>query len=116
MILADKIINERKRNAWSQEELADKLGVSRQAVSKWESAQSVPDIQRVIQMAQLFGVSTDYLLTGCATQLQDISHLHHVVQDAQEKLGAELLLRGPDGTARAPTDADLAAFLAALLA
>ena len=62
MILADKIINERKRNAWSQEELADKLGVSRQAVSKWESAQSVPDIQRVIQMAQLFGVSTDYLL------------------------------------------------------
>ena len=64
MILADKIINERKRNAWSQEELADKLGVSRQAVSKWESAQSVPDIQRVIQMAQLFGVSTDYLLTG----------------------------------------------------
>ena len=57
MILADKIINERKRNAWSQEELADKLGVSRQAVSKWESAQSVPDIQRVIQMAQMFGVT-----------------------------------------------------------
>ena len=62
MILADKIINERKRNGWSQEELAEKLSVSRQAVSKWESAQSVPDIQRVIQMAALFGVSTDYLL------------------------------------------------------
>lgn len=62
MILADKIINERKKNGWSQEELADKLSVSRQAVSKWESAQSVPDLQRVIQMAELFGVSTDYLL------------------------------------------------------
>lgn len=62
MILAYKIINERKKNGWSQEELADKLGVSRQAVSKWESAQSIPDLKRVIAMAQLFGVSTDYLL------------------------------------------------------
>ena len=43
MILADKIIEERKRNGWSQEELAEKLGVSRQSVSKWEGAQSVPD-------------------------------------------------------------------------
>lgn len=62
MILADKITEERKRNGWSQEELADKLGVSRQAVSKWESAGSVPDLQRIIQLAELFGVSTDYLL------------------------------------------------------
>ncbi len=62
MILADKIINERKKNGWSQEELADKLGVSRQAVSKWESAQSIPDLKRIIQMAQVFNVSTDYLL------------------------------------------------------
>ena len=62
MILADKITEERKRNGWSQEELAEKLGVSRQAVSKWESAGSVPDLQRVIQLAELFGVSTDYLL------------------------------------------------------
>lgn len=62
MILAEKITEERKKNGWSQEEMADKLGVSRQAVSKWESAQSIPDLQRVIQMAELFGVSTDYLL------------------------------------------------------
>lgn len=62
MILADKIINERKKNGWSQEELAEKLSVSRQAVSKWESAQSVPDLQRIIQMADLFGVTTDFLL------------------------------------------------------
>lgn len=62
MILADKITEERKRNGWSQEELAEKLGVSRQAVSKWESAGSVPDLQRIIQLADLFGVTTDYLL------------------------------------------------------
>ena len=61
MILADKIINERKKNGWSQEELAEKLSVSRQSVSKWEGAQSVPDLQKVIQMAELFGVSCDYL-------------------------------------------------------
>lgn len=62
MILADKIINERKKNGWSQEELAERLSVSRQSVSKWEGAQSVPDLQKVIQLAELFGVSTDYLL------------------------------------------------------
>ncbi len=62
MILADKITEERKKNGWSQEELAERLGVSRQAVSKWESAGSVPDLQKVIQLANLFGVSTDYLL------------------------------------------------------
>ena len=62
MILADKIIDLRKKNGWSQEELAEKLSVSRQAVSKWEGAQSVPDMARVLQMSELFGVSTDYLL------------------------------------------------------
>lgn len=62
MILADKIIEERKRNGWSQEELAEKLEVSRQSVSKWEGAQSIPDINRIIQMAEIFGLSTDYLL------------------------------------------------------
>lgn len=62
MILAEKIMEERKKNGWSQEELAEKLSVSRQAVSKWESAQSIPDLQRVIQLSELFGVSTDYLL------------------------------------------------------
>ena len=62
MILADKITEERKKNGWSQEELANQLGVSRQAVSKWESAGAVPDLQRILQLSELFGVSTDYLL------------------------------------------------------
>ena len=62
MILADKIILLRKRKGWSQEELAEQLGVTRQSVSKWEGAQSVPDIQKIIQMSEIFGVTTDYLL------------------------------------------------------
>ena len=62
MILADKIILLRKRKGWSQEELAEQLGVTRQSVSKWEGAQSVPDIPKIIQMSEIFGVTTDYLL------------------------------------------------------
>ncbi|MDO5324414.1 MAG: helix-turn-helix transcriptional regulator [Clostridia bacterium] len=62
MILADKIVQLRKKNGWSQEELAAQLNVSRQAVSKWEGAQSVPDLDRILQMSALFGVTTDYLL------------------------------------------------------
>lgn len=62
MLLADKIVTLRKRAGWSQEELAAQLGVSRQSVSKWEGAQSVPDMQKVVQMSRLFGVTIDYLL------------------------------------------------------
>ena len=62
MILADKIITLRKKAGWSQEELASQLGVTRQSVSKWEGAQSVPDLDKVVQMSRIFGVSTDYLL------------------------------------------------------
>ena len=62
MILADKIVENRKKNGWSQEELANKLGVSRQSVSKWESAQAVPDLKKILQLSELFGVSTDYLI------------------------------------------------------
>lgn len=72
MILADKIIEERKKNGWSQEELAEKLGVSRQSVSKWESAQSVPDLNRILNMSKIFGVSTDYLLKDEIDTVQKI--------------------------------------------
>ena len=62
MILADKIAELRKKNGWSQEELAGQLGVSRQSVSKWESASSIPDLDKILKMSEIFGVSTDYLL------------------------------------------------------
>lgn len=72
MILADKIINLRKKAGMSQEELAYQLGVSRQAVSKWEGAQSIPDINKIIDMSALFGVSTDYLLKD---EIEDVEYI-----------------------------------------
>ena len=71
MILADKIIKERKKNNWSQEELAEKMNVSRQAVSKWESAQATPDIEKILQLASLFGVTTDRRYGLCFDRYQD---------------------------------------------
>lgn len=62
MIFADKLIALRKKAGWSQEELAAQLNVTRQSVSKWEGAQSIPDIERILQLSRLFNVSTDFLL------------------------------------------------------
>lgn len=62
MILAEKVALLRKKKGWSQEELAEKLGISRQSVSKWESGSSIPDIDKIILLSRLFQVSTDYLL------------------------------------------------------
>lgn len=62
MILADKLIRLRKKNGWSKEELAEKMNVSRQAVSKWEGAQTIPDLEKILLLGELFGMTTDYLL------------------------------------------------------
>lgn len=62
MILADKILNLRTGLGLSQGELAEKLEVSRQSVSKWETGQSVPDLDKIIKLADLFGVSVDDLV------------------------------------------------------
>ena len=64
MNIADRIQYLRKQKGLSQEELADKIGVSRQAVSKWESEQSTPDLEKIIIMSDLFEVTTDYILKG----------------------------------------------------
>ncbi len=64
MNIADRIQHLRKSRGISQEELADKIGVSRQAVSKWESEQSVPDIERIILLSDYFETTTDFLLKG----------------------------------------------------
>ena len=64
MNMADRIQILRKSKGISQERLADKIGVSRQAISKWESEQSTPDIEKVILLSEFFDVTTDYLLKG----------------------------------------------------
>ena len=70
MNIADRIQILRKSKGISQEELADKIGVSRQSVSKWESEQSVPDIDKVIIMSDYFEVTTDYILKGIENEKQ----------------------------------------------
>lgn len=62
MILAEKIMKLRKQQGWSQEDLAIRLNVSRQSVSKWESGASIPDLNKILQLSELFSVSTDFLL------------------------------------------------------
>ena len=62
MKIGEKILNLRKARGWSQEELAEHIGVSRQAVSRWESDSAKPDADKIIAICDLFGVSADYLL------------------------------------------------------
>lgn len=62
MTLGEKLQKLRKSRSWTQEELAEKVGVSRQSLSKWESDGALPDTANVIVLADLFGVTTDYLL------------------------------------------------------
>lgn len=73
MIFADKLILLRKKAGWSQEELAEQMNVTRQSVSKWEGAQSVPDLDKMIRLSELFGVSTDYLLKD---EIEEIEQLN----------------------------------------
>lgn len=70
MNIADRIQHLRKGRGISQEELADLAGVSRQAVSKWESEQSMPDLDKIIILSEYFDVTTDYLLKGIETPKQ----------------------------------------------
>ena len=70
MNLSDRIQYLRKSRGISQEGLADQLGVSRQAVSKWESEQSMPDLDKIISMSDYFAVTTDYLLKGIEPVVQ----------------------------------------------
>lgn len=62
MNLAEKITKHRKQKGWSQEQLAEQLDISRQSVSKWESGASIPDLDRILRLSEIFKVSTDYLL------------------------------------------------------
>ena len=62
MKINEKIYTLRKKSGWSQDELADKLSVSRQSVSKWETGDSVPEIAKLLALAKIFSVTTDYLL------------------------------------------------------
>ncbi len=62
MIIADKLYKLRMAGGLSQEELAEKMNVSRQSVSKWESGSSIPSLDKIVELSKIYGISTDYLL------------------------------------------------------
>ena len=76
MTLGERIQNMRKEMGLSQEELAERIGVSRQSVSKWENDAALPDTDKVLQLSRLFGVSADALLTGSSAALQSAEEPH----------------------------------------
>ena len=81
MKLSDKIIQLRKSNGWSQEDLAEKLNVSRQAISRWEGATAQPDATNILQLSKLFGVTTDYLLNDEYESDNDLPKVKEVKSD-----------------------------------
>lgn len=62
MNIGERIYELRRKNSMSQEDLAEKMNVSRQSISKWESSQSVPEVERIVQLSNIFNVSTDWIL------------------------------------------------------
>lgn len=105
MILAEKIALLRRKNGWSQEELANQLAVSRQAVSKWESGASIPDLDKILKLSELFQVTTDYLLkdaleqpdAAAAVQQEELDREPHRIvslDEANEYLDIVQELRG----------------------
>ena len=84
--VADRLVKLRKKYGYSQEELADKLGLSRQAVSKWERAEASPDTDNLICLAKLYGVSLDELL---ATDEDIDTIVKEQVKNDEEKVETE---------------------------
>ena len=85
MKLSEKIIQLRKVNSWSQEELAEKMEVSRQAISRWENGTALPDSNNLLQLSKLFNVTADYLLNEDYTSDNDIPCLKEASEALDEK-------------------------------
>ena len=84
MTLSEKIVSLRKAHGWSQEDFAEKLNVSRQAISRWENGTALPDAQNVLQISKLFGVTTDYLLNDDYESDRDIPAVQTATKENEE--------------------------------
>lgn len=114
-MLGARIAALRRSRGLSQQQLAARLNVSASAVGMYEQGRREPSARQLVQLAQLFGVTTDYLLSGHMAQPCDTQALRQIVCRAREQLDQTLLLRGADGALRSVTDDELAVLLAALL-
>lgn len=86
MKLSDKIVSLRKSNGWSQEKLAEKLNVSRQAISRWESDTAQPDVSNILQLSKIFGVTTDYLLNEEYESDNDLPKVKELNRDGIQQI------------------------------
>ena len=87
MSIADRILTLRKSKGMSQEQLAEAVGVSRQAVSKWESEQASPDPEKIITLSEVFGVTTDYLLKGVEPEKEEAKTEEKKTEDTHMTVG-----------------------------
>lgn len=92
MKLSDKLVKLRKINGWSQEDLAEKLNVSRQAISRWESGTAQPDASNVLNLSKLFGVTADYLLNDEYESDFDVPVVRQTKSDAKDKINKVIVL------------------------
>ena len=96
MKLSDKIVGLRKSNGMSQEDLAEKLDVSRQAISRWESGAAMPDANNILQLSKLFDVTTDYLLNDDYQSDNDLPKIKEVQNDNLGQIMIYLVTRSDD--------------------
>ena len=86
MSLGNSLYNSRKKNGISQEEVAEKLGVSRQTISKWEIEETVPDIYQAKKLAKIYGLSLDELIDADLDQKE----IEEVIKNTHEKKEAKI--------------------------
>lgn len=90
MTIGEKILSMRKARGWSQEELAEQIGVTRQAVSRWESDSAKPDADKIISVCDLFGVSADYLLRDLSQASVNESELNSQKKKQNKITGSQI--------------------------
>lgn len=84
MELSEKILTLRKSRDLTQEQLAEQLNVSRQSISKWESGQSIPEIEKIMLLSSIFDVTTDYLLKP--SEIDELSVKTEILEKQQQKM------------------------------
>lgn len=93
MTLSDRLQVLRKSHNLSQEQLAEKLNVSRQAISKWESGQANPDINNLLKLSDIYETSTDYILTGKELNKPIVNEDHIVYKEKGDLINYMICLR-----------------------
>ena len=84
MNFSEKLLTLRKAKGMTQEQLAEKLDVSRQSISKWESGQAVPELEKIVALSTIFDITTDYLLKS--SEIDDLSMKTEMLEKQQQQM------------------------------